>query len=95
MLGLSRTLAERPTQVASFRLGGSLIEARPPMILSDNERRVALDKLEEVRALQGAFWDALLQLEVLTGLELCSDVDYADYGLETIEGATEEAQHRK
>ena len=64
------------------------------MILPEDERQAAFEKLQEVRALQAAFWDALLELEELTGLELCSDVDYAEHELDTLEEATEEAQHR-
>ena len=55
----------------------------------------AQQKLQEVCATQTAFWDALLELEELTGLKLCSDVDYEDYELTTLEEATEEAQHAK
>jgi hypothetical protein len=57
------------------------------------QRNAAQQKLEEVRATQTAFWDALRELEELTGLELCSDVDYEDYELSTLDGATEQAQH--
>ena len=64
------------------------------MILPEDERQAAFEKLQEVRALQAAFWDALLELEELAGLELCSDVDYAEHELDTLEEATEEAQHR-
>jgi hypothetical protein len=64
------------------------------VILPEDERQAAFEKLQEVRALQAAFWDALLELEELTGLELCSDVDYAEHELDTLEEATEEAQHR-
>jgi hypothetical protein len=64
------------------------------VILPEDERQAAFEKLQEVRALQAAFWDALLELEELTGLELCSDVDYAEHELDTLEEATEDAQHR-
>ena len=63
------------------------------MILPDEERQAAQAKLKEVRAVQTAFWDALRELEELTGLELCSDADYEDYELDTLDGATEEVQH--
>lgn len=63
------------------------------MILPEDEQQAAFEKLQEVRALQAAFWDALLELEELTRLELCSDVDYAEHELDTLEDATEEAQH--
>jgi len=66
---------------------------RNRMILPDEERRAAQAKLEEVRAAQTAFWDALLELEELTGLRLCSDVDYEDHELDTLEEAAEELQH--
>src|ERR1039458_6601899 len=49
------------------------------MILSEEERQAAQAKLEEVRAAQTEFWDALFELEELTGLRLCSDVDF-EYG---------------
>jgi hypothetical protein len=63
------------------------------MILPTEERQAAETKLKEVRATQTAFWDALLELEQLTGLELCSDVDYEDYDLERLKEAAEEVQH--
>ena len=63
------------------------------MLLPDEERRAAQAKLQEVRAAQTAFWDALLELEELTGLELCSDVDYEEYELDTLEDAAEKVQH--
>ena len=63
------------------------------MILPDEERQAAQAKLKEVRAVQAAFWDALRELEELTGLELCSDVDYEEYELDTLEEAAEEVQH--
>jgi hypothetical protein len=65
------------------------------MILSDEERQAAQAKLEEVRAAQTVFWDALLELEELTALELCSDVDYEDHELDTLEEAAEDVQHSR
>lgn len=53
----------------------------------------AQQKLQEVRATQTAFWEALSELEALTGLDLCSDVDYEDYELSTLAEATEQTQH--
>lgn len=55
----------------------------------------AQQKLQEVCATQTAFWEALSELEELTGLELCSDVDYEDYDLSTLSDATEQLQHAK
>jgi hypothetical protein len=64
------------------------------MIFSERERQAAQAKLKEVRAAQtAAFWDALLELEELTGLELCSDVDYEDHELDALEEAAEDVQH--
>jgi hypothetical protein len=64
------------------------------MILSEEERQAAQAKLEEVRAAQTEFWDALFELEELTGLRLCSDVDFEDHELDALEEASEEVQHR-
>lgn len=58
-------------------------------------RRAVDQKLREVRATQGAFWDALLELEEMTGLELCSDVDYEDHEVDDLEQASEQRQHHK
>ena len=63
------------------------------MILRNEDRLAAQAKLREVRAMQTAFWDALVELEELTGLELCSEVDYEDYELDTLEEAAEKVQH--
>jgi len=60
--------------------------------MTDEERKDAENAFEDVQEAQTVYWEALSQLEALTGLELDSSRDFEGLTLEDLEEDEEEEE---